>query len=68
MTRPLRIMISGGHYYVTCCGNGRWAIYKDDRDRAVFLEKVQGSLGNYQLELHAYAINKDLTLVARWQI
>jgi len=56
MTRPLRILIPGGYYHVTCRGNERKAIFKDDRDRSVFLEKLQGSLANYQVELHAYVL------------
>ena len=56
MTRPLRIMIPGGFYHVTCRGNDRRAIFKDDRDRTVFLEKLQGSLTTYQVEIHAYVL------------
>jgi REP element-mobilizing transposase RayT len=41
---------------VTCRGNDRRAIYRDDRDRAAFLEKLRGSLANYQVELHAYVL------------
>lgn len=56
MTRPLRILVPGGYYHVTCRGNDRGAIYRDDRDRSVFLEKLRGSLANYQVELHAYVL------------
>lgn len=35
MSRPLRILIPGGFYHVTCRGNDRRAIFKDDRDRTV---------------------------------
>ena len=52
----MRILIPGGYYHVTCRGNDRRAIYRDDRDRSVFLEKLQGSLANYQVELHAYVL------------
>jgi REP-associated tyrosine transposase len=52
----LRILIRGGYYHVTCRGNNRRAIYRDDRDRSVFLEKLRGSLANYQVELHAYVL------------
>jgi putative transposase len=53
MTRPLRILIPGGFYHVTCRGNDRRAIYRDDRDRSLFLEKLCGSLATYAVELHA---------------
>jgi putative transposase len=56
MTRPLRILIPGGFYHVTCRGNDRRAIYRDDQDRTVFLEKLRGSLANYQVDLHAYVL------------
>ncbi len=56
MTRPLRILLPGGYYHVTCRGNERRAIYRDDRDRTVFLEKLRGSLVNYQVELHGYVL------------
>ena len=49
MTRPLRILLPGGYYHVTCRGNEGRAIYRDDRDRTVFLEKLRGSLVNYQV-------------------
>jgi putative transposase len=56
MTRPLRILIPGGYYHVTCRGNERKAIFRDDQDRSMFLEKLRGSLANYQVELHAYVL------------
>jgi len=56
MARALRIHISGGYYHVTCRGNERKAIYRDDTDRQAFLAKLQGSLNIYQVELHAYVL------------
>jgi len=56
MARALRIQIAGGFYHVTCRGNERKAIYRDDTDRQVFLDKLQGSLTIYQVELHAYVL------------
>jgi REP element-mobilizing transposase RayT len=56
MARALRILIPGAYYHVTCRGNERKAIFRDDTDRADFLEKLQGSLAIYQVELHAYVL------------
>lgn len=56
MTRPLRILIPGAYYHVTCRGNDRRAIFRDDRDRSIFLEKLRASLANYEVELHAYVL------------
>jgi REP element-mobilizing transposase RayT len=56
VTRPLRILIPGGFYHVTCRGNDRRAIFGDDGDRSLFLEKLRGSLANYQVDCHAYVL------------
>ena len=56
MARALRILIPGAHYHVTCRGNERKAIFRDDSDREAFLEKLRGSLAIYQVELHAYVL------------
>jgi REP element-mobilizing transposase RayT len=41
MARPLRIEHAGGWYHVTACGNERRAIFRDDGDRAHFLELLE---------------------------
>ena len=40
MVRPLRISYPHAFYHVTCRGNERKEIYKDDQDRTLFLEKL----------------------------
>src|SRR4051812_22084773 len=42
--------------HVTCRRNDRRAIFRDDRDRSIFLEKLRASLANYDVELHAYVL------------
>src|SRR6266545_1296161 len=56
MARPLRIQYSHAYYHVTCRGNDRRLIYRDDPDRELFLEKLRGSLEIYQVVLHAYVL------------
>jgi REP-associated tyrosine transposase len=56
MVRPLRIDYPNAFYHVTCRGNERKNIFRDDRDREVFLEKLQGSLDIYSVRLHAYVL------------
>jgi REP-associated tyrosine transposase len=56
MARALRIQLAGSFYHLTCRGNERKAIYRDDTDRQAFLTKLQDSLGIYQVELHAYVL------------
>jgi len=41
MARPLRIEYDGALYHITARGNERKSIYKDDEDRAVFLDALQ---------------------------
>ena len=36
MARPLRIAYPHAYYHVTCRGNDRRAIFRDDRDRTLF--------------------------------
>jgi putative transposase len=56
MARPLRIQYSHAYYHVTCRGNDRRSIYRDDRDRELFLERLRTSLDIYQVVLHAYVL------------
>lgn len=56
MARPLRIDYSHAFYHVTCRGNERRDIFRDDHDRRVFVEKLQASLAIYQVLLHAYVL------------
>ena len=43
-----------GYYHVTCLSNDRRAIYRDEQDRSLFVEKLRVSLANYDVVLHAY--------------
>jgi len=54
MARALRIQYSGAYYHVTCRGNERQDIYKDDQDRKTFIEKLKLSLEVYSVELLSY--------------
>ncbi len=56
MARPLRIQYSGAYYHVTCQGNDRRSIYRDDSDRGLFLEKLKASIEIYGVALHAYVL------------
>lgn len=56
MARPLRIEYNGAWYHVTCRGNERSAIFKDDGDRERFLCILQESMEKYQVELHGYVL------------
>jgi REP element-mobilizing transposase RayT len=56
MARPLRILFPEAYYHVTCRGNERKAIFRDDTDRSVFLDKLKASRQIYGVEIHAYVL------------
>ena len=56
MVRALRIQYPEAYYHVTCRGNERREIFKDDEDRKVFKAKLQLSLEIYCVELLTYVL------------
>lgn len=56
MARPLRVEFGGAHYHLCARGNGRQAIFADDKDRSKFLALLIESLGRYDVVLHAYVL------------
>lgn len=56
MSRPLRIQYPGAVYHITCRGNERQAIFKDDSDRQRFLQILTQSLASYSVKLHSYVL------------
>lgn len=56
MSRPLRIQYPGAAYHVTCRGNERRDIFRDDDDRQTFLRILSQSLNIYSVSLHAYVL------------
>ena len=56
MTRALRILYANAYYHVTCRGNERKAIFRDDTDRSVFLDKLNSSREIYGVEIHCYVL------------
>ncbi|MFH0803491.1 MAG: transposase [bacterium] len=59
MARALRIQYEGAIYHVTCRGNERREIFKDDHDREKFLRILKDSLDTYQVKLHAYVLMEN---------
>jgi len=55
MTRPLRIQYPGAYYHVTCRGNERKDIFRDEEDRQLFLSRLRRSLDIFHVTLLAYA-------------
>ena len=56
MARPVRILIPDGWYHVFGRGWERRPIFRDDRDRARFLELLDELHEVYRFVIHAYAL------------
>jgi putative transposase len=56
MARPLRILFPDAYYHITCRGNERKAIFRNDADRSVFLGKLKTSRQIYGVEIHAFVM------------
>ncbi|MBM4054330.1 MAG: hypothetical protein FJ264_06610 [Planctomycetes bacterium] len=56
MARPLRIQYEDALYHVTCRGNERKAIFRDDHDKNVFLELLNDGLKTYHIILYCYVL------------
>lgn len=59
MARPLRVEFAGALYHVTARGNERKSIYRDERDRARFLERLASVVHRHRLRLHAYVLMRN---------
>lgn len=56
MARPLRIQYPGAVYHITCRGNARQDIYKDDKDKKAFLEILKESQKIYSIKIYSYVL------------
>jgi len=56
MARALRIERSGARYHVTARGNERKPIYRQDYDRAHFLELLSEASERFSVRVHAYVL------------
>jgi REP element-mobilizing transposase RayT len=56
MARPLRILFPDAYYHVTCRGNERKPIFRNDTDRRMFIAKLKASRDIYGVEIHAYVL------------
>jgi putative transposase len=56
MARPLRIEYPEAVYHVTSRGNARKKIFKDDRDREIFLSVLGTVVKRYNWLCHAYCL------------
>ena len=56
MARPLRIEYPEAWYHVTCRGNERQNIFRDDDDRKRFLQMLIQSINIYSIKLYSYVL------------
>jgi len=56
MARPLRLEYPGALYHVTSRGNARQNIVLDDRDRALFLDRLAHVIDRFGWRCHAYCL------------
>jgi len=59
MARPLRIEFPGAVYHITSRGNERKAIFRDDRDRKMFLDTLKDITLRYHWLCHAYCLMEN---------
>ena len=59
MARPLRIEYPGAVYHVTCRGNERKKIFRDNSDRKRFLEILAMSQKIYNVETFSYVLMEN---------
>ncbi len=59
MARPLRVQYPGAVYHVTCRGNERKEIFRDDKDRSIFIEILGRSTKTYNIRLYSYVLMKN---------
>lgn len=56
MARPLRLAFEDATYHITARGNRRESIFYSDRDRSVFLEKMNETFNKYSFNCYAYCL------------
>ena len=56
MTRPPRLEFSGAVYHVTCRGNERRPVFRDDSDREEYLDRIRRYREKFKFCLLAYCL------------
>lgn len=59
MARPLRIQYPSAVYHITCRGNEKKEIYRDDIDRESFLDILKKSAETYSIKLYTYVLMEN---------
>ena len=56
LARPLRVELTGAVYHVIARGNERKAIFRDDLDRQVYLERLAQCRSRFRFRLLGYCL------------
>ncbi|MBI2485896.1 MAG: transposase [Deltaproteobacteria bacterium] len=56
MARPLRLAYENATYHITARGNRRENIFYSDKDKSVFLEKMNETFNKYSFTCYAYCL------------
>ena len=56
MARKLRVQYPGAIYHVMNRGDRRKLVFRDDADRACFLDTLAGACGKTGWQVHAYCL------------
>ena len=56
MSRPLRLEFEGAFWHVTSRGNERKDIFREDRDRLLFLSLLAAAVKRFRWRLHEYCL------------
>lgn len=56
MARKPRVEFEGAFYHVIARGNQRQDIFRDDKDRAIYLERLEHYRKRYDFKLYAYVL------------
>lgn len=56
MARPLRIAYENAFYHITARGHRKESIFYDDKDRNVFISKLDNTLKRYAIFCYAYCL------------
>ncbi|MGE5278721.1 MAG: REP-associated tyrosine transposase [Acidobacteriota bacterium] len=56
MSRPLRLEYPGAVYHVVARGNERRAVFRDDRDRELYLARLQHYRDRFGFRVYAYCL------------
>jgi len=56
MARPPRLEFPGALYHVTARGNDRGAVFRDDRDRKEYLDRIEGYRAKFRFQLLAFCL------------